>query len=218
MGLVARNNNQITYVQLVKGNFRVAQRNADGSPKKDAQGNTLYDLFKELSGRLSSVATRKRTTTIQGSEREVEDLLLNIVDDKEQVTYILEVDVNGQNAENIIMALASATSFSGKEIKIFAWPDKKGDKVYTKVSIHLNGARLDWAVEPDNRPAIRKIKYNGQEVSDRTDRINFVKEYISKIQAILAADTTQPVDDAAAAAGVGVDGFTEGEPEDDLPM
>lgn len=214
MGLQKSNLSARVFLSIAKGFIRMARRDANGNVIKDAEGKSTFDSFDSLKGIITAVGTHD--TTVNGQPCTFLDI--TVFDGGENKNYVVSVDKNSNVAEALIMALASAPGFAGKEAEIKVWPRKSVDAngketIFTNTSIHLGGVKLGWAVAPEDRPRVTLIEGVGY---DRRERRAFVDEYLKKIQDVLASEAT-----ASGAAEMPA-GLTE-EPEaeaalDDLPM
>lgn len=216
MGLTNSNLTPRTFLSVGNGHFAKRVLNANGQPVLNAEGKPTLEFYNELSGILKSIGLR--TATVKDRPAEFLDIVIN---DPAEGDYIISIDVTNRTAEDFVMALASATTFAGRIVSFHVYGKQMAGrdgqmKTFTNLSTKIDGEKLGWAVEPKDRPAAVEVIVNGQTIKDRTARIEFVKQYIAKVQQVLAADAAAP---AAAPAEAYGDEFLNNEPEgDDLPM
>ncbi len=239
-GLYNRTSNNAEFVTISNGKFLFPVRNedgsfktkvgADGQPILNKNGNParVYNEIDRIGCKVLAIAGKDDQSqygqgltlylrfSVSGKEYILKEPI--IVGDHKRVSG---------NAETLIMALASIKNFANTEVEINIWKaqrmkdgkavlNKEGKPVIdTRISLKADGEKVNWAVEPKDRPA---MPFN--ETFDSYDfkaRKEFLEQWVTKIQAVLGQGTTSEAEAVAENAASEGPALSE-TPSDDLPM
>lgn len=140
---------------------------SDGKVVHHKGGRKFYYAFVE--GKLESIYLKERT--FNG-----ENVLYWYIDIRaDRELYSISLPYKSGSFKSIILALASVPSLDG-EVRIEPYT-KNG---YTKVSVSLNGERLDWVTK--ELPPVDTIQIAGQPVKDDTRRMEYISSLVDKVQ------------------------------------
>lgn len=140
---------------------------ADGRVIHHKGNKKFYYAFVE--GELDSIYLKERTFN---GER-VLYWYIDIRADRE--IYSMSLPYKSGSFKSIILALASASTLEGV-VRIEPYT-KNG---YTKVSVSLNGERLDWVTK--ELPPVDTVQIAGQPIKDDTKRMQFICSLVEDVK------------------------------------
>lgn len=240
-GFSNTHSNNAEFVTISNGKFLIPVRNEDGSfkTKVDANGQPVlnkngnparvYMEGDKFCGKLLAISLKDDqsqygqglTLYMRVAAGDKEYIIKEpiIVGDSKRVSSI---------AETIIMALGGVKNFANNEVSISIWKSqrmKDGKPVInqegkpvvdTKISVKMNGEKLNWAVEPKDRPA---MPFNETfSAYDTKARREFLEKWVISIQSVLGQATASESETAVEGEAVNEDPILNENPSDDLPM